>query len=134
MAQVLGIGGIFFKSSDPKALGEWYHQWLGVPVEHPWGASFKPQALPPGALGVWNPFDHSTTYFEPSSREFMFNLIVDDLGGALAQVVEGGATPVGEIEESEFGRFGWFIDPEGSKVELWQPPDPTGAESDVSDT
>jgi predicted enzyme related to lactoylglutathione lyase len=125
MAQVLGIGGVFFKSNDPKGLGEWYRQWLGVPVEHPWGASFQPQVLPPGALGVWNPFDASTTYFQPSSKEFMFNLIVDDVDGALAQVVEGGAEVVGEIEESEFGRFGWFVDPEGNKVELWQPPEPT---------
>ncbi len=134
MAQVLGIGGVFFKSSDPKALGEWYHQWLGVPVEHPWGASFKPHALPPGALGVWNPFDASTSYFQPSTKPFMVNLIVDDVDGALAQVVEGGATVIGEIEESEFGRFGWFIDPDGNKVELWQPPDPNGAGANESDT
>ena len=118
---------------QPKVLGEWYRRWLGVPVEHPWGASFSPVDLPPGAMGVWNPFTASTTYFQPSTREFMVNLIVDDLDGALAQVVEGGATVVGEIEESEFGRFGWFIDPEGNKVELWQPPDPTGTESGVSD-
>ncbi len=127
MAKALGIGGVFFKSNDPKALGEWYQQWLGVPVQHPWGASFSPQDLPPGALGVWNPFDATTSYFQPSTREFMVNLIVDDVDGALDQVVEGGATLAGEIEESEFGRFGWFIDPEGNKVELWQPPDPTGA-------
>ena len=124
MAKVLGIGGVFFKSSDPKGLGEWYRQWLGVPVEHPWGASYPPQDLPPGALGVWNPFDASTTYFQPSTREFMVNLIIDKLDDALAQVVEGGAIVVGEVEESEFGRFGWFIDPEGNKVELWQPPEP----------
>jgi len=134
MAQVLGIGGVFFKSNEPKALGEWYKKWLGVPVEHPWGASFNPKNLPPGALGVWNPFDNATTYFDPSNRDFMVNLIVDDLDGALAQVVEGGATVVGEIEESEFGRFGWFVDPEDNKVELWQPPDnPTGAGPDLSD-
>lgn len=124
MAKALGIGGVFFKSSDPKGLGEWYRQWLGVPVEHPWGAAFSPSDLPQGALGVWNPFDQSTSYFQPSAKAFMVNLVVDDVDGALAQVVEGGATPVGEIEESEFGRFGWFVDPEGNKVELWQPPTP----------
>lgn len=134
MAQVLGIGGVFFKSTDPKGLGEWYQKWLGVPVQHPWGASFQPQALPDGALGVWNPFDASTTYFQPSTREFMVNLIVDDVDGALAQIVEGGATVIGEIEESEFGRFGWFIDPEGNKVELWQPPEPIGEDSGGSET
>ena len=125
MAHVLGIGGIFFKSSDPKGLGEWYRKWLGFPVEHPWGAAFSPADLPPGSMGVWNPFDASTSYFEPSNRDFMVNLIVDDLDGALAQVTEGGATRVGEVEESEFGRFGWFVDPEDNKVELWQPPNPT---------
>jgi len=87
MAQVLGIGGVFFKSSNPKTLGEWYHKWLGVPVEHPWGASFAPVDLPPGALGVWNPFAASTTYFQPSPKDFMVNLIVDDVGGALATLL-----------------------------------------------
>ena len=123
MARACGVGGIFFKSADPKVLGEWYRSWLGVPVEHPWGASFDPADLPPNSRGVWTPFDRETTYFQPSKAAFMVNLIVDDLDGALAQVQEGGATLVGEVEESEFGRFGWFLDPEGNKVELWQPPE-----------
>ena len=77
--------------------------------------------MPPEAYTVWGPFKDSTSYFEPSEKEFMINLIVDDLEGALAQAKEGGATIVGEIEEYEFGRFGWFVDPEGTKVELWVP-------------
>ena len=121
MARVLGLGGLFFKSKDPKELGAWYQRWLGVPVEHPYGATFQPRAMPTGAFSVWTPFDQSTTYFEPSTRQFMFNLVVDDLDGALAQVREGGATVLDEIEEMEYGRFGWFIDPEGNKVELWEP-------------
>ncbi|MEN8144156.1 MAG: VOC family protein, partial [Gemmatimonadota bacterium] len=119
---VLGVGGIFFRSKDPKSLGQWYQKWLGVPVEHPYGASLLAENMPPGALTVWTPFAHDTDYFDPSTREFMFNLIVDDLDGALAQVEEGGAELVGEIQDYEYGRFGWFMDPEGNKVELWEPP------------
>lgn len=121
MARVLGVGGIFFRARDPKALGEWYREWLGVPVSHPHGASFRPDAMPDGGLTVWTPFEHDTSYFEPADRQFMFNLVVDDLEEALDQVREGGAELVGEIEEYDYGRFGWFLDPEGNKVELWEP-------------
>jgi predicted enzyme related to lactoylglutathione lyase len=124
MARVIGLGGVFFKSKDPEKLGEWYKKWLSVPVEHPYGASFKSDGMPAGSLSVWTPFKESTEYFDPSARDYIFNLIVDDLGGALSQVTEGGAKLVGEIDESEFGRFGWFLDPEGNKVELWEPPKP----------
>jgi predicted enzyme related to lactoylglutathione lyase len=121
MARVLGVGGIFFRSKNPQALGDWYRKWLEVPVTHPHGATFGPAAMPPGGLTVWAPFDDGTRYFEPSAREFMFNLVVDNLNEALAQVQEGGAQLVGTVEEYEYGRFGWFLDPEGNKVELWQP-------------
>ncbi len=121
MARVLGVGGVFFRSKDPETLGQWYQQWLGVPVEHPYGATLKPSDMPPAGLTVWAPFAHDTDYFDPSLKEFMFNLVVDDLDGALAQVQEGGAELAGEVEEYEYGRFGWFMDPEGNKVELWEP-------------
>jgi predicted enzyme related to lactoylglutathione lyase len=121
MAKVLGVGGIFFKSAAPEKLAAWYRQWLGVPAEPPNGAGFKPEAMPAGGLTVWSPFDQATGYFAPSTRDFMFNLIVDDLEGALKQVAEGGAELVGGIEGCDYGRFGWFIDPDGNKVELWQP-------------
>ncbi len=121
MAKVLGVGGVFFRAKDPEALGSWYRQWLGVPVEPPYGASLKPDAMPPNSLTVWAPFPHDTPYFEPTRKDFMFNLVVDDLDGALAQVQEGGATLVGDVEAYEYGRFGWFMDPEGNKVELWEP-------------
>ena len=123
MAKVIGLGGVFFKSRDPQALGEWYQKWLGVPVESAWGgATFKPDQMPPGGYSVWSPFPADTKYFAPAEQPFMMNLVVDDLDGVLTQVREGGAEIVGEIEESDFGRFGWFLDPEGNKVELWQPP------------
>lgn len=125
MARVLGLGGVFFKAKDPKALGEWYSTYLGLKVDHPYGATLQLEEQPPGAYNVWTPFASDTSYFEPSSKDFMFNLVVDDVDGVLARAVEGGATPAGEIEEHEFGRFGWFIDPEGNKVELWKPPKAT---------
>jgi len=121
MAKVVGIGGVFFKSEDPEKLGAWYRKWLGVPVEPPYGASFRPESVPSSGFTVWGPFRKETEYFNPSRREFMFNLMVDDLDGAMAQVQEGGAEIVGEIMEEDYGRFGWFMDPEGNKVELWEP-------------
>lgn len=124
MAKVIGLGGVFFKSSDPEKLGDWYSTWLGVPVQHPYGASFPAGAeLPGGACQVWSPFAADTDYFAPSQQPFMVNLMVDDLDGVLARVKEGGGEVVGDIQEEEYGRFGWFLDPEGNKVELWQPPD-----------
>ena len=122
MAKVLGVGGVFFKSEDPGALGSWYRKWLEVPIEASFGgASFQPDAMPPGGATVWGPFKSSTTYFEPSAKEYMFNLVVDDLDGALEQVREGGANVMDEIQELDYGRFGWFVDPDGNKVELWEP-------------
>ncbi|MCB9915241.1 MAG: VOC family protein [Planctomycetes bacterium] len=122
MARVLGVGGIFFKSKDPAKLAGWYAEHLGVPVEAAWnGASLKPDAMPPKGLTVWSPFPADTKYFEPSGQAYMINLVVDDLDGALAQVQAGGAELAGEPQDHEYGRFGWFLDPEGNKVELWEP-------------
>ncbi len=81
MAKVIGVGGVFFKSPDPEALGSWYQKWLGVPVQPPYGANFKPATMPEFGLTVWAPFKADTDYFAPSSSNFMFNLIVDDLDG-----------------------------------------------------
>ncbi len=122
MAKALGVGGVFFKSQNPAELTAWYKEWLGFTPEPNHSVSFRPSAMPPGALTVWGPFKHDTDYFDPSDKPYMFNIIVDDLEGALAQVEQGGAKIAGEIEEYEYGRFGWFIDPEGNKVELWVPP------------
>lgn len=126
MAKVLGVGGVFFKANDAEALGAWYQRWLGVPVQPPYGANFTPGDMPAGGLTVWAPFRAETDYFAPSTRPYMFNLVVDDLDGALAQVVEGGATTVGDVLNEDYGRFGWFLDPEGNKVELWEPKVPSG--------
>ncbi|MGD8402046.1 MAG: VOC family protein [Anaerolineales bacterium] len=122
MAKALGVGGIFFKSVDPKKLYHWYERWLGFQAEPGSGFAFPHQDMPKDSVTVWSAFESKTDYFAPSAKEYMFNLIVDDLSGALQQVKEGGAEIVGDIQEYEFGKFGWFMDPEGNKVELWELP------------
>ena len=119
---VLGVGGAFFRARDPRGLGDWYGRWLGLPVSHPHGASLPSDLMPAGAFTVWAPFPEDTEYFDPGGRQFMFNFVVRDLEEALRRVREGGAEVVGAIEEYDYGRFGWFVDPEGNKVELWQLP------------
>lgn len=124
MAKVVGLGGIFFKSPDAKALADWYQEHLGLPIQASFGgAVFMADQVPDGGYNIWTPFKNDTTYFEPSKQTFMMNLMVDDLDGALAQVKAAGATLHGDPERSEFGAFGWFSDPDGNKVELWQPPE-----------
>jgi predicted enzyme related to lactoylglutathione lyase len=120
MVRVLGIGGVFFKSADPKGLYAWYAKWLGIEVQE-WGTMFTPKTMPENAQTVWSAFDANTDYFAPSQKDFMFNLIVDNLEDALRQVEEGGALIIGNIEKMEYGSFGWFMDPDGNKVELWEP-------------
>ena len=122
VAKVLGVGGIFFTSPDPAKLGQWYAHWLGLAVESWFGGAFQPATMPKNGYTVWSPFPADTTYFAPSAREFMFNLVVDNLDEALKQVAAGGALIVGEVEQNDYGRFGWFMDPDGNKVELWQTP------------
>ena len=121
MAKALGIGGIFFKSPDPQALMAWYEKALGLPAESGGYATFFAATMPKGGCTVFSPFKADTDYFAPSTQPYMFNLVVDDLDGALAQVVEAGAEAVGGVQDFDYGRFGWFVDPDGNKVELWQP-------------
>ena len=126
MAKVLGIGGVFFKSPDPAKLQAWYAQTLGIDAQSAEGNSFAifpADTMPENGYTVWSLFNAKTTYFAPSSKEFMVNLVVDDLEEALRQVAAGGAQLVGDVQKSEYGGFGWFIDPDGNKVELWQPPE-----------
>jgi len=123
---VVGVGGVFFRSKDPARLGEWYEKHLGFQVEA-WGdtrgTSFTPTAMPPAAFTVWSAFAASTEYFGDSGQSYMINLVVDDLDAALANVAEGGAEVLDAREEHDFGRFGWFVDPDGNRVELWEPPE-----------
>ena len=121
MARVLGVGGIFFKSEDPDWLYAWYVEHLGISKNDGPGVSFMTADQPQAGYLVWSAFRSDTQYFDPAAKEFMFNLIVDDLHGALLQVKTAGAELIGEAEACENGRFGWFMDPEGNKVELWEP-------------
>jgi predicted enzyme related to lactoylglutathione lyase len=121
MAKVLGIGGIFFKSKDPQALIAWYQRALGFSTESGDYTSFAPATMPATGCTVFSPFKADTDYFAPSQHNYMFNLVVDDLDGALAQVAESGAELVGEVQDFGYGRFGYFMDPDGNKVELWEP-------------
>lgn len=86
-----------------------------------WGLAYYPKDMPANSQTVWSAFNSDTDYFAPSSKDFMFNLIVDDITEAIEQVNAGGAEVIGEIEKLEYGSFGWFIDPDGNKVELWEP-------------
>ncbi len=121
MARVIGVGGVFFKSEDPDKLYEWYAVHLGVRRNGGPGVSFLTADQPAAGYLVWSVFNSDTGYFDPTSNGYMFNLVVDDLDGALEQVQAGRAQLVGEIESHENGRFGWFMDPDGNKVELWEP-------------
>lgn len=129
MAKVLGIGGVFFRAANPEALADWYHRWLGIDIADYGGASFPPSGMPSASFTVWAPFNEDTEYFSPSRKQFMINFIVDDLEAALAQVEEGGASIEGDIQREPYGDFGWFIDPEGNKIELWKPK-PAASETD----
>lgn len=124
--KVLGVGGIFFRSNDPARLGDWYQEHLGFQVEE-WGdtrgTSFVPSNMPPASFTVWSAFAAGTEYFGPSGQAYMINLVVDDLDAALENVAAGGAEVLEEREDHDFGRFGWFVDPDGNRVELWEPPE-----------
>jgi len=122
MAKIVGLGGVFFKARDPKALAEWYQQKLGMNVAFPNGVIFNKQDIPDNGYNLWAAFSEDTEYFKPSSKAFMINLMVDDLQGMLSQLRERGVDVDEKTESSEFGEFGWFQDPEGNRVELWQPP------------
>ncbi len=124
MEQVMGIGGVFFKASDQTALAAWYRANLGVPVET-WGGAVFPWAPnnPDGdAMSVWSLFASDTDYFGPGNQSFMVNFRVRDLDAMLTQLRDTGCQVDDKVDESEFGRFGWVTDPEGNRIELWQPP------------
>jgi predicted enzyme related to lactoylglutathione lyase len=130
MAKVLGIGGVFFKAEDPEELMRWYERSLGVAPRGPshtgdWGVSLDLKELPREAYVQWSATPHGSRHFD---GDFMFNLVVDDIDGALTQIEEHGGTIVArDFELENVGRFAWFMDPEGNRVELWQPCDPGGS-------
>ena len=122
MAKVLGIGGIFFKSKDPAALLNWYRDVVGLELESWGGVILRPEAMAahPGAATVFAPFKQDTTYFQPSTKDFMINLAVDDLDGILANCAKHGVEAKVMPPEPN-GKFAHIMDPEGTRIELWEP-------------
>jgi predicted enzyme related to lactoylglutathione lyase len=125
MERVTGIGGIFFKVPDPKALVSWYRDHLGIEPEWDGGTSFKwrhaDDPEKPG-MTIWSPFPADSEYMGAPEQRCMINYRVDDLDAMLAQLRAAGATVDEKVQDSEYGRFGWATDPQGNRFELWQPP------------
>lgn len=125
MKRVIGIGGIFFKSKDPKALADWYKKHLGFPTEDWNGAIFKWPTMAEenkDAFTLWSPFAADTTYFQPSQKDIMINLVVSDIHALMPVLASEGVTIAGDIQDTEYGKFAWIMDPEENKIELWEPP------------
>jgi predicted enzyme related to lactoylglutathione lyase len=123
--KVTGIGGIFFKTSDPNATKDWYRQNLGL-VTDQYGSSFEfRNTNNPEEINYlqWSPFTNDTTYFQPSPKEFMINYRVQNLEGLLVKLKAAGVTVCDEIEEFEYGKFVHIMDLDGNKLELWEPVD-----------
>ncbi len=125
MKRVTGIGGIFFKAKDAPALQQWYKRHLGIDVQDWGGAAFTwtdSGGKPTGGMTVWCVSPEAGEQFVPGKASFMVNYRVEDLDGVLAALRDEGCNVLDKTDDSEFGKFGWVIDPEGNKVELWQPP------------
>jgi predicted enzyme related to lactoylglutathione lyase len=126
MKRVTGIGGIFFQAQDPVALRAWYHDHLGIDVQEWGGAAFAwadGAGNPATGITVWSIGATSGDLFAPSTSTFMINYRVEDLAGLLQALRQEGCDVLEKTDDSEFGKFGWVMDPEGNKVELWQPPE-----------
>lgn len=125
MKRVTGLGGVFFKCEDPAAVKKWYSEHLGLPADE-YGMSFVwRDADEPDRMGftALSTFSKGSTYFSPSEKPFMLNFRVENLTELLEQLRREGVTVVGEIQEETYGKFGWILDPEGNKIELWEPAD-----------
>jgi predicted enzyme related to lactoylglutathione lyase len=125
MKRVTGIGGIFFKAKDAEALRAWYQRHLGIDVQ-PWGGAAFAWAdadnQPAPGSTVWSIAPDSSDQFAPSQAPFMINYRVDDLHALVSVLKEEGCNVLEKIDDSDYGKFAWVVDPEGNKVELWEPP------------
>ena len=118
---ITGVGGVFFKAKDPKALAAWYRDVLGLPIQAWGGAKLRYDApMHPPAL-IWNAFPASTSYFAPSTGEFMINYAVDEMDAFLSRLSAKGVAILKRTDDDPNGRFAWILDPEGNKIELWEP-------------
>jgi predicted enzyme related to lactoylglutathione lyase len=123
MKRVTGIGGIFFRAKDPKALYEWYRIHLGIESSPDAGAMFSDaDHLENPGFTIWAAFPENTEYFRSPDRQFMINFRVADLEALLPALREEGVAVDEKMEAHEYGKFGWITDPEGNRVELWEPP------------
>lgn len=123
MKKVTGIGGIFFKCADPGKMNEWYAQHLGLPVSK-YGTMFESRDLDSPdkvVTTVWNPFPQDTKYFEPSQNSLMINYRVENLDALVEELKSAGVTFVDEVATYDYGKFVHILDPEGNKIELWEP-------------
>jgi predicted enzyme related to lactoylglutathione lyase len=127
MKRVTGLGGVFFKCEDPQKIKSWYEKHLGMTMDA-YGHSFqwkeldKPESTAP-AITAWSPFKADTAHFQPSQKSFMFNYRVENIVELLKVLKEEGVQIVGEMQEYPYGKFGWIMDPEGNKIELWEAKD-----------
>ena len=121
--RVTGLGGVFFKARDPRALAAWYAEHLGFPIEDWGGAIFRNADEPRAdAYTNWSPFAADTSYFSPSPHGFMLNLRVDDVDALVARLRAAGVRVLDRGDDNEFGRFRYVLDPEDHLLELWEPP------------
>lgn len=123
--KVTGLGGVFFKANEPNSLKSWYEQNLGLPCDQ-YGSLFTwRHKEDPDKLGYtqFSVFDKDTEYLNPGKKEFMINFRVENLEALIGQLKEDGMQVIGEIETYDYGKFGWVMDPEGNKIELWEPVD-----------
>ncbi|MCA1840905.1 MAG: VOC family protein [Actinomycetota bacterium] len=120
MEKVTGIGGIFFKAQDPKGLAAWYAKNLGVPVE-PDQSHGAFTSVDADEMTVWSTFAADSDYFGPGPSPFMINFRVSNLDAMLAQLRDAGVEVDPRVDDFEYGRFGWAVDPEGNRIELWEP-------------
>ncbi|MBN2348778.1 MAG: VOC family protein [Bacteroidales bacterium] len=123
MKRVTGLGGIFFKCENPQNIKNWYKKHLGIASDEygglfEWRDAENPEQK---CYTAWNPFDKNTSYFNPGNQSYMINYRVEDLKGLLEILKNEGVKIIGEIEEYEYGKFGWILDQEGNKIELWEP-------------
>lgn len=125
MEKVAGIGGVFVRAKDPGALAKWYGENLGFDVSAAFPGAIFPLITPNapgGSYGIWSAMPADTDYMGDMNNGFMVNLRVNDLDAMLAQLREAACDVAEEVERNGFGQFGWVTDPEGNRVELWQPP------------
>ena len=125
MQRVSGIGGIFFQARDAKTLRDWYRAHLGIDVQSWGGAAFAwtdAEGKPTGGTTLWTVQEADAICFAPSTAPFMVNYRVADLHALVRALKDEGCNVLAKIEESEYGKFAWVIDPEGNKIELWEPP------------